>query len=134
MGYTFTDSSNLNWRAHLGWSLAHAFAHIFSALVCVLFLELMAEFVVNEGFVVSQNMDGSTNRLASSIYDEYTTHFSHTLEDFQLLNTTNSTFQNPPDASPACRFDESLYELVLNTVGWLQHEAPLLKTVLAVFD
>mmetsp|Transcript_16000 Transcript_16000/g.29015 ORF Transcript_16000/g.29015 Transcript_16000/m.29015 type:complete len:405 (-) Transcript_16000:279-1493(-) len=140
IAYTFTDSSNLKWRTHIGWSLAHAFAHISTALTCILFLECMAEFVVNEGLVVTQNVGRAANTrsygtgLATSIYDEYTIHFSHTLEDFQLLNTTNSTFRDPPDLFPSCRFDESLYEMVSGTFSWLYHEAPFLKTTLAVFD
>jgi len=137
--YTFTDSSNLKWRTHLGWSMAHAMAHISSALICLLFVECMAEFVVSEGLVETQtNVGGAANAqscgtgLATSIFDEYNTHFSHALEDFQLLTTTNST--DPPDVLPSCRFDEYVYEMVLSTFSWLYHEAPFLKTTLAVFD
>ena len=139
IAYTFTDSSNLKWRTHLGWSMAHAMAHISSALICLLFVECMAEFVVSEGLVETQTyVDGDANAqscgtgLATSIFDEYNTHFSHALEDFQLLNTTNST--DPPNLLPSCRFDEYVYEMVSSTFSWLYHEAPFLKTTLAVFD
>mmetsp|Transcript_33849 Transcript_33849/g.71179 ORF Transcript_33849/g.71179 Transcript_33849/m.71179 type:complete len:1044 (-) Transcript_33849:143-3274(-) len=143
IAYTFTDSSNLKWKTHLGWSLAHAFTHISSALICILFLECMAEFVVNEGLVVTQNVGGATNAqscgtgLATSIYDEYTIHFSHTLEDFniQMLNATNTTlFRDPPDLFPSCRFDERLYSMASETFSWVYHEAPFLKATLTVFD
>ena len=141
IGCTFTDSSNLKWRTHLAWSLTHSLAHISSALTCLLFVECMAEFVVSEGLVVTQDVDGAENAscgtgLATSIYDEFTTHFSHTLEDFHLLNNyTNSTiFRDPPDLFPSCRFDESFYNVVSGTMSWLYHEAPFLKTTLAVFD
>mmetsp|Transcript_868 Transcript_868/g.1806 ORF Transcript_868/g.1806 Transcript_868/m.1806 type:complete len:1249 (-) Transcript_868:19-3765(-) len=140
IAYTFTDSSNLKWSTHLGWSLAHAFAHISSALVCMLFLECLTEFVVSEGLVGTQAIGAAANTqscgtgLATSIFDEYTIHFSHTLEDFQLLNATDSTFHDPPDLFPSCRYDESLYEMVSHTLSWLYHEAPFLKTTLAVFD
>lgn len=136
--YAFTDSSNLKWKTHLGWSMVHAMAHISSALICILFVECMAEFVVKEGLVVTDHSDGASNAqfcgtgLATSIYDEYTLHFSHTLEDFQLLNITNTTA--PPDLLPMCRFDEKLYSVVSSTFSWLYHEAPFLKTTLAVFD
>ena len=139
IAYTFTDKSNLKWRTHLGWSLFHAAAHIFSALFCILFVECMVELAVSEGLVVTQNVDDSSDTqscgtgLATSIYDEFTTHFSHTLEDFQLLNTTNTTI-DPPDLFPSCRFDESLYDMVSSTLSWLYHEAPFLKTTLAIFD
>ena len=103
IAYTFTDSSNLKWRTHLAWSMLHALCQISSALICILFVEFMAEFVVSEGLVATAgNNDGVTTTqscgtgLANTIYDEYTIHFSHTLEDFQLLNTTNST-DRPPD-------------------------------------
>eukprot|EP00580_Thalassiosira_gravida_P018562 CAMPEP_0201659352 /NCGR_PEP_ID=MMETSP0494-20130426/2169_1 /ASSEMBLY_ACC=CAM_ASM_000839 /TAXON_ID=420259 /ORGANISM="Thalassiosira gravida, Strain GMp14c1" /LENGTH=1330 /DNA_ID=CAMNT_0048136815 /DNA_START=37 /DNA_END=4029 /DNA_ORIENTATION=- len=143
IAYAFTDSSNLKWRTHLGWSLAHAFAHISSALICILFLECMTEFVVNEGLVETQNVGGATNAqscgtgLATSIYDEYTIHFSHTLEDFniQMLNATNTTlFRDPPDLFPSCRFDERFYSMASETFSWVYHEAPFLKATLAVFD
>ncbi|KAL7538174.1 hypothetical protein ACHAXR_008335 [Thalassiosira sp. AJA248-18] len=145
IAYTFTDSSNLTSRTHLGWSLLHAAAHISCALTGILFLECMAEFVVSEGLVVTQNVAANTQScgtgLAFKIYDEFESHFSHPLEDFQLLggnftsNTSNPPFtSNPPDAFPSCRFDESLYEMLSSTVSWLYHEAPFLKTTLAVFD
>lgn len=136
---TFTDSSNLKGRVYLSWSLAHAFAHIATALVCLLFVECLAEFVVREGLVVTQNVGGSADAqscatgLATSIYDEYTIHFSHTLEDFQLLNSTNSTHPTP-DLLPSCGFDENLYEMVSNAASWLYHEAPFLKATLSIFD
>ena len=138
IAYAFTDSSNLKWRTHLTWSMAHACAHISSALVCILFVECLAEFVVQEGLVVTQSTGGSSNAqscgtgLATSIYDEFTIHFSHTLEDFELLNTTNSTGFSY--SLPSCRFDENFYEWVSSTFSWLYHEAPFLKTTLAVFD
>ena len=118
--------------------MAHALAHISSALACLLFVECMAEFVVSEGLVVTQNVAGVTNTqscgtgLATTIFDEYTTHFSHTLEDFQLLNATNST--SPPDLLPSCRFDENMFEMAMRTLRWLYNEAPFLKTTLTVFD
>eukprot|EP00571_Detonula_confervacea_P006288 CAMPEP_0172319744 /NCGR_PEP_ID=MMETSP1058-20130122/38599_1 /TAXON_ID=83371 /ORGANISM="Detonula confervacea, Strain CCMP 353" /LENGTH=1060 /DNA_ID=CAMNT_0013034863 /DNA_START=643 /DNA_END=3825 /DNA_ORIENTATION=+ len=139
IAYTFTDSSNFKWKtAHISWSMVHALAHISTSLICLLFVECMVEYVVSEGLVVTQNVGRDSNSqscgtgLATSIYDEYTLHFSHTLEDFQLLNATNST--DPPDLLPSCRFDESLYEMVSSTFRWLYHEAPFLKTTLAVFD
>ena len=110
IAYTFTDSSNLKWRTHLAWSMLHALCQISSALICILFVEFMAEFVVSEGLVATAGKtDGVTTTqscgtgLANTIYDEYTIHFSHTLEDFQLLNTTNST-DRPPDLLESCRF------------------------------
>ncbi len=138
--HVFTDSSNLKWRTHLGWSLAHAFAHISSALICLLFVECMAELIVKEGLVATQDVGVGANApscgtgLATSIYDEYTIHFSHTLEDFEFLAAGNSTYRDPPDLLPSCRFDESLYEIVSGTFSWLYHEAPFLKATLKIFD
>jgi hypothetical protein len=63
--------------------MVHASAHISSALVCILFVECLAEFVVQEGMAVTQNAGGSSNAqscgtgLATSIYVEFTIHFSH---------------------------------------------------------
>ena len=140
IAYAFTDSSNLKWRTHLAWSMLHALCQISSALICILFVEFMAEFVVSEGLVATAGKtDGVTTTqscgtgLANTIYDEYTIHFSHTLEDFQLLNTTNST-DRPPDLLESCRFDEKMYEFVSSTLSWLYHEAPFLKSTLSVFD
>jgi len=139
--YLFTDWSNVKTSTHLCWSLLHALTHICTALTCLLFVECMAEFVVSEGLVAvpRTNVDvpnqSCLGGLASSIFDEYTTHFSHTLDDFPFLNATNSTFfAEPPGLFPSCRFDERLYERVSNTLRWMQEEAPLLKTALAIFD
>lgn len=137
--YAFTDSSNLSRKMHVGWSLAHAITHISSALICILFVECLAEFVVQEGLVATQHAGGISNTqscgtgLATSIYSEFTIHFSHTLEDFEILkNTTNSTTMN--QSLPSYRFEESVYTWVSSTFSWLYHEAPFLKTTLAVFD
>lgn len=136
--YIFNDSKRLKLRTHLGWSLFHAMSHISSALTCLIFVECMAEFVMSEGFVDAQNAGGAANTqscgtgLATSLFDEYTTHFSHTLEDFNLLNATNST--SPPDLPPPRRLDEAFYEYFSSFFLWLYQEAPFLKTTLAIFD
>lgn len=109
--------------------------------MCLLFVECMAEFIVSEGLVSTQNGPDATNAqscgtgLASSIYDEYANHFSHVLDDFQLVNSTNSSiFHDPPNLFQSCRFDEHVYEKVSSTIRWMHDEAPLLKTTLAIFD
>ena len=142
IAYTFADSSCLKARTHLAWSMAHASAQIFSALICILFVEFMAEIVVNEGLVVvatqkiasdGLNSESCGTGLASTIFDEYTIHFSHTLEDFKLLNMTNST-TCAPEALHSYRIDERFYEMVSSIISWLYREAPFLKTTLSVFD
>lgn len=133
--FGFTDKSNLKWRVHLSWSVLHALAHISSALLVLLFVECMAEFVMNEGIIASQaeNTQSLSTGLASSIFDEYNAHFSHVLEDFHIVG--NSTiFQSSQDILKSCRSDERLYEQLSSAFSWLYREAPLLKTALAVFD
>ena len=134
--YGFTDKSHIKWRVHLGWSMFHALAHISSALLVLLFVECMAEFVMNEGIIATQNVGKSQSLntgLASSIFDEYNAHFSHVLEDFNLV--TNSTmFESSQSSLQSCRPDEQLYEKVSSVFRWIYTEAPLLKTALAVFD
>ena len=133
--YCFTDKSHLKWRVHLGWSVFHALAHISSALLVLLFVECMSEFVMKEGIIASQNEGRSqslSTGLASSIFDEYNAHFSHLLEDFHIVG--NATFFPQSQDMSSCRVDERLYEKVSSAFSWLYHEAPLLKTALAVFD
>jgi len=120
--------------------MLHALCQILSALVVILFVEFMVELAASEGLVATAgNTDGATTTqscgtgLANTIYDEYTIHFSHTLEDFQLLNTTNLT-DGPPDLLESCRFDEKMYEFVSSNLIWLYQEAPFLRTTLSVFD
>ena len=140
VAFSFTDSSNIRASTYFGWSLLHALSHVSAALLCLLFVECMAEFIVSEGLVVTQNTGTTGARscgtgLAASIYDEYTVHFSHVLDDFQLLNSTNSTFfEESPDFSSSRRVDERIYEIVSSTINWMYNDAPLLKTTLAVFD
>lgn len=140
IAYVFTDSSSsMKWKA-IPWSVGHSCCHIASALAVCLFVECLAEYIMSEGLVVTHSDAGFTDTqscgtgLAATIYDEYTLHFSHTLEDFKLLNTTNNTHHEPPDIFPSCEFDESLYEIILSTFMWLYHEAPFLKTTLQIFD
>jgi len=140
IAYSFTDGSCLKMRTHLGWSMVHAFCQISSAVLCLLFVEFMAELVVSEGLVATtRNVDDSNETqmcgtgLANTIFDEWDTHFSHTLQDFQLLNITNTTSESP-DLIQSCRFDEQMYEWVSSTFSWLYHEAPFLKSTLSIFD
>ena len=135
--FGFTDKSHLKWRTHLGWSVLHALAHISSALLVLLFVETMAEFVMKEGMVASQNVGRSqslSTGLASSIFDEYNAHFSHVLEDFHIVGNNSTLFHHSQEELRSCRADEELYEKVSSTFSWIYREAPLLKTVLAVFD
>ena len=135
--FGFTDKSHLKWRVHLSWSVLHALAHISSALLVLLFVECMAEFVMKEGIIASQNAGNApqslSTGLASSIFDEYNDHFSHVLEDFHIVG--NSTiFQPSQGILQSCRTDERMYEKLSSAFSWLYREAPLLKTALAVFD
>jgi len=72
----------------------------------------MVELVVSEGLVATtRNVDDSDETqmcgtgLANTIFDQWDTHFSHTLEDFQLLNITNTTSETP-DLIQSTRLDE----------------------------
>ena len=134
--FGFTDKSHLKWKVHLSWSVLHALAHISSALLVLLFVECMAEFVMKEGIVAAQNVGNTqslSTGLASSIFDEYNAHFSHVLEDFHIVG--NSTiFQPSQDMLKSCRSDERLYEKMSSAFSWLYREAPLLKAALEVFD
>jgi hypothetical protein len=134
--FGFTDKSHLKWRVSLGWSVFHALSHISSAMLVLLFVECMAEFVMKEGIIASQNVGQSqslSTGLASSIFDEYNAHFSHVLEDFRLVGNA-TMFRQSQGILQSCRSDERLYEKLSAAFGWLYREAPLLKTALAVFD
>ncbi len=134
--FGFTDKSHLKWRVHLGWSVFHALAHISSAMLVLLFVECMAEFVMKEGIIASRNVgqpQSLSTGLASSIFDEYNAHFSHVLEDFRIVGNT-TMFRQSQSILQSCRTDERMYEKLSSAFGWLYREAPLLKTALAVFD
>jgi hypothetical protein len=136
----FTETGQSKTSIYLTWSLLHSFAHISSALFCLLFVECMAEFIVREGLVATQDENSSHSQscgtgLASSIFDEYTNHFSHVLDDLQFMSSRNSTvFNGSLDLCPSSRFDERLYEIVSKSFLLLYNGAPFMKRILSVFD
>ncbi|KAL7520746.1 hypothetical protein ACHAWX_005456 [Stephanocyclus meneghinianus] len=136
----FTETGQSKTSIYLTWSLLHSFAHISSALFCLLFVECMAEFIVKEGLVAPQDENSSHSQscgtgLASSIFDEYTNHFSHVLDDLHFLSSTNSTdVKGSHDLCPSSRFDERLYDIVSKTFFLLYNGAPVMKRILSVFD
>ena len=131
IAYGFTDNSNLKARTHLLWSMAHAFGQIFVALACLLFVEMMTEYVIDEGLVATKDVVGMeadlscSTAMASSIFDEYESRF-------KISNAI--IFAEPPDLLPSCRFDESIYDSVSQAFTWLVREVPFLKMTLALFD
>ena len=115
-------------------SMAHALGHIFVALACLLFVEILCEFVIDEGLVATKDVVGMeadlscSTAMASSIFDEYESRF-------KLSGISNaSIFAEPPDLLPSRRFDDSIYDSVSQTLKWLVREVPFLKMTLALFD
>lgn len=137
MGFTETGLSRTS--TYYAWSLLHVFTHVLAAMICLLFVECMAEFIISEGLVSTQDDVSSAQScgtgLASSIFDEYESHFSHALDDFKLLGSTNSTFLSGcRNLLQSSRLDEQFYGAVSETFSWVHNEAPLMKRVLEFFD
>jgi hypothetical protein len=136
MGFTETGQSKAS--TYYVWSLLHAFTHVSTALLCLLFVECMAEFIISEGLVANQNVNSSTQScgtgLASSIFDEYTSHFSHALDEFQLLSSKSTFLSSCREIFQSSRLDERLYDMVSEIFSWLYNEAPLMKRMLEFFD
>lgn len=136
----FTETGQHKTSTYLAWTFLHSLSHVGSALLCLLFVECLAEFIVEEGLVATQDDDSPDLQscgtgLASSIFDEYTSHFSHVLDDFQLLDSTNSTLLTGcRDLFLSTRFDERLYLYISNICSWIYHGAPLMKRTLSIFD
>lgn len=137
MGFTETGKSRVSTR--YAWSMMHALMHISTALLCLLFVECMAEFIISEGLVQTQNEDTASQScetgLASSIFDEYENHFMHALDDFHILGKSNSTFLSGcRDMFQSSRLDERIYDFVSETFSWLYNEAPYMQRTLEFFD
>lgn len=117
----------------------HALTHISTALLCLLFVECMAEFIISEGLVPTQNENVSSQscgtKLASSIFDEYENHFMHALDDFNILRTSNSSFLSGcRDMFQSSRLDDRIYDFVSETFSWIYNEAPFMQRTLEFFD
>ena len=130
----FTETGNRNTSTYFVWCTLHSLAHISTALLCLLFVESMAEFVITEGMVATQNDNAPTQScstdLASSLFDEVI----HFADDFQA-DATNSTFFNScRELFQSSRYDERFYHLVSKAFLWMNNGAPLLKRVLEFFD
>lgn len=130
----FTETGNRNTSTYFVWCTLHSLAHISTALLCLLFVESMAEFVITEGMVATQNDNAPTQScstdLASSLFDEVI----HFADDFQA-DATNSTFFNScRELFQSSRYDERFYHLVSKAFLWMYNGAPLLKRVLEFFD
>ena len=49
--FGFTETSGSKSSTYFAWCLTHSFMHISTALLCLLFVESMAEFIITEGMV-----------------------------------------------------------------------------------
>ena len=74
--YLVTDSK-LRPTIRFLWGVFHGICHIAAALFCVIFVECLTEWLLEEAIVKVPNVyrDGAIN-LASSLHHEYTIHFA----------------------------------------------------------
>mmetsp|Transcript_9815 Transcript_9815/g.10864 ORF Transcript_9815/g.10864 Transcript_9815/m.10864 type:complete len:1205 (-) Transcript_9815:65-3679(-) len=132
------SDNKMNPKLRLMVSCLHGLAHIAAALSCLLFVQSVTEWIVQDDIVnisvVNQHFNGTN--LASSLYDEYKQHFSPVLQNF-----------THPDSSKLAQYyvkqeimkQENYFmfrralEFILDSWKWLT-TIPLLKTSLSIFD
>lgn len=116
------------------WGLVHALGHITCALLCLLFVQCLAEWVVKEGIVnileERHTILEPETGLSASIYQEYKTHFYPLLQKLAYSRASDAL-----DSSTPTKFSISI---VIDTIRdcwrFLFTHIPLLKFSLKLFD
>eukprot|EP00565_Helicotheca_tamesis_P008340 CAMPEP_0185739000 /NCGR_PEP_ID=MMETSP1171-20130828/34377_1 /TAXON_ID=374046 /ORGANISM="Helicotheca tamensis, Strain CCMP826" /LENGTH=314 /DNA_ID=CAMNT_0028410415 /DNA_START=350 /DNA_END=1294 /DNA_ORIENTATION=+ len=113
------------------------------ALTCLLFVQCVTEWTIYEGIVkvtdvktLQHNVGDGGIDLASSIYEEYTSHFSHMFDDLCPINATVATqdFGLGSSITASERFYAGVISLIARFFTWLFTEVPFLKAILSIFD
>merc|ERR1712238_60379 len=116
-------------------SFTHGAGHVIAALVSLVFLQCIIEWIIDEGIVKVTSDDSSgTIDLASSLYDEYITHFSPIFKNFTHINTTNTTHSHQSWVISSLTHGTSIYELITYSWKLMCSEIPLIETTLQIFD
>eukprot|EP00978_Attheya_sp_CCMP212_P007821 scaffold18164_cov62-Attheya_sp.AAC.1 len=143
-----TDSK-LKPKSRFLWGLSHGLAHVFVALACLLFVECIVEWTIDENIVkVATGVAKSKWRgadegidLASSLYQEYKSHFSHIFDE--ISPASNMKFSSSDDylfvnrtgnMNSFQQFHANAYEMVIEAISWLVKTVPLLQATLQLFD
>ena len=116
-------------------SFTHGAGHVIAALVSLVFLQCIIEWIIDEGIVKVTSDDSSgTIDLASSLYDEYITHFSPIFKNFTHINATNTTHSHQSWVISSFTHGTSIYELITYSWKLMCSEIPLIETTLQIFD
>ena len=101
--------------------------------MCLLFLQSAAEWVVYDKIItISDPFESTVNQtgLASSLYEEYETHFKPFLR-----HMTSEYAKHYEDVSLISNIDTyHVIEKLAKIPKWLFEHIPLLKTTLRIFD
>jgi hypothetical protein len=130
------------------WGFSHGLAHLFAALACLLFVECIVEWTIDENIVkVATGVAKSKWRgadegidLASSLYQEYKSHFSHIFDEISpasnmKLSSSGDLFVNRAgNMNSFQQFHANAYEMVIEAISWLVKTVPLLQATLQLFD
>jgi hypothetical protein len=130
------------------WGLSHGLVHLFAALACLLFVECIVEWTIDENIVkVVTGVAKSKWRgadegidLASSLYQEYKSHFSHIFDE--ISPASNIKFSSADDLfvnrtgnmNSFQQFHANAYEMMIEAISWLVKTVPLLQATLQLFD
>lgn len=140
--YCFADS-HMNSIPRALWGLAHGLAHIFAALSCLLFVECIIEYGIKNVVVKvsirddSMIIGGNATDLASSLYEEYTEHFSHIFRNVTMFGLLENPDDGTPLSAPELIQEPNLTRQVHFAIVYALKalsRIPLLITTLSLFD
>ena len=117
-------------------SIQVAFAHITAALTCLLFVESLAEWIVQCGIAVTPYNDTLPTvaaadgiDLASSLYKEYISHFSHLFTNLTEAASSKHVCETSDSALP-----EAELLSCFHTIWEFIKNIPLITTTMELFD
>ena len=124
----------------------HGLVHVFSAIGCLLFLECITEWTIQEHIVKvitknklkfgSNGVEGID--LASSLYDEYTEHFTQVFDNITTtINASATLTLNSEIIGNATAVEDLFYKsfrFTTSAVKWLFFETTLLRNTMELFD
>ncbi len=117
--------------------LTHGITHIIAAFLCLIFVQSVAEWAIQDEIVqVSVNSEHFNGTgLASSLYENYQTHFFPVLENFTHPNSSTLAYyaEIKPTHEIVSVFQPVL-QMVLEVWKRIYTAFPLLKTTLSIFD
>mmetsp|Transcript_27634 Transcript_27634/g.42846 ORF Transcript_27634/g.42846 Transcript_27634/m.42846 type:complete len:1310 (+) Transcript_27634:227-4156(+) len=141
--YCLTDS-HMSATTRALWGLTHGLIHIFAALSCLLFIECIIEYGIKNSIVKVSIPDddyivqgGNATDLASSLYEEYTEHFSHIFRNVTIFGLLENPDDNNSLSAPELLHELNLTQQVHFAIVYALKtlsRIPLLSTTLSLFD